>query len=246
MGRLVRTVMDASALCHPPPNPLLLVGDRNASITVSCLRRAAWGVRRAPHSASTHSASERTGLDATGLTRAGGSAIDKAIVGAFLAAGAAARSNDSEAQGRFDYTYQTLLSTVCGERRADGHRCLAPPLFDAHEWLAELIGQRAAGVGDVPRRCVIILRELGSRRLISVGEEHIRGSLFRKERKAPPLVPNTGQCRQMGCLGICPGDEAERDGSRPVEEETACALSQYGGKMWAVCVVTVTHHCGFT
>ncbi|KAF3855877.1 hypothetical protein F7725_016600 [Dissostichus mawsoni] len=71
MGRLVRTVMDASALCHPPPNPLLLVGDRNASITVSCLRRAAWGVRRAPHSASTHSASERTGLDATGLTRAG-------------------------------------------------------------------------------------------------------------------------------------------------------------------------------
>lgn len=38
----------------------------------------------------------------------------------------------------------------------------------------------------------------------------------------------------MGCLGSCPGDKAERDGYRPVEEETACALSQYGGMMWAV------------
>ena len=28
-----------------------------------------------------------------------------------------------------------------------------------------------------------LLTELGSQRLISVGEEHIRGSLFRKERK---------------------------------------------------------------
>lgn len=50
------------------------------------------------------------------------------------------------------------------------------------------------------------------------------------------MVPNTGQHRQMGCLGICPGDEAERDGYRPVEEETACALLQYGRMMWAVCV----------
>lgn len=52
------------------------------------------------------------------------------------------------------------------------------------------------------------------------------------------MVPNTGQRRQMGCLGSCPGDEAERDGYRLVEEETACALSQYGLMMWAVCVVT--------
>ncbi|KAI4826519.1 hypothetical protein KUCAC02_029965, partial [Chaenocephalus aceratus] len=124
----------------------------------------------------------------------------------------------------------------------DGHRCPAPPLFDAHEWLAELIGQSSSGREQLGSGTC--LDEPGSRRLVSVGEENFRGSLFRKERKAPPLVPNTGQCRQMGCLGICPGDEAERDGSRPVEEETHRA--HIGGKMWAVCVVTVTHHCGFT
>lgn len=52
------------------------------------------------------------------------------------------------------------------------------------------------------------------------------------------MVPNTGQCRQMGCLGSCPGDEAERDGYGPVEEETAYALSQYRGTMWVVCSYT--------
>lgn len=56
------------------------------------------------------------------------------------------------------------------------------------------------------------------------------------------MVPNTGQHRQMGCLGSCPGDKAERDGYRPVEEETACTLSQYGGMMWAVCIDCVQLH----
>lgn len=56
------------------------------------------------------------------------------------------------------------------------------------------------------------------------------------------MVPNTGQHRQMGCLGSFPGDEAERDEYQPVDEETASVLSQYGGMMWAVCVDGVQLH----
>lgn len=37
----------------------------------------------------------------------------------------------------------------------------------------------------------------------------------------PPTVPNTGQDRQMGCLGSLPRDHSEGDEYQPVEEETA-------------------------
>lgn len=40
----------------------------------------------------------------------------------------------------------------------------------------------------------------------------------------------------MGCLGSCPRDRTERDGYRPVEEVTACVLSQYGRMRQDVCV----------
>lgn len=50
------------------------------------------------------------------------------------------------------------------------------------------------------------------------------------------MVPNTGQNRQMGCLGSLPRDEAEGDEYQPVEEQTASVLLQYGRMMWAMCV----------
>lgn len=50
------------------------------------------------------------------------------------------------------------------------------------------------------------------------------------------MVPNTGQNRQMGCLGSLPRDEAQGDEYQPVEEETASVLLQYGQMMWAMCV----------
>lgn len=37
----------------------------------------------------------------------------------------------------------------------------------------------------------------------------------------PPTVPNTGQDRQMGCLGSLPREHSKGDEYQPVEEETA-------------------------
>lgn len=56
------------------------------------------------------------------------------------------------------------------------------------------------------------------------------------------MVPNTGQHRQMGCLGSFPRDKAESDEYQPVEEETGSVLSLYGGMMWAVCGDYVLFH----
>lgn len=52
----------------------------------------------------------------------------------------------------------------------------------------------------------------------------------------PPMLPNRGQCRQMGCLGTLPSDEAEKDEYQPVERETARVASECGKTMWAMCV----------
>lgn len=75
-------IVDSGSLSPPsfPPSFIYLMWNHasllslvSASITVSCLHRAAWGVRRAPHSASTGDRiwTDRTGLDGTGLPRTG-------------------------------------------------------------------------------------------------------------------------------------------------------------------------------
>lgn len=55
----------------------------------------------------------------------------------------------------------------------------------------------------------------------------------------PPTVPNTGQDRQMGCLGSLPREHSRGDEYQPVEEETA-SLPSWSRDVW----IKNTHFTG--